>query len=287
MHKDLILTNPQTDALAFKISAITNGAFFLRDPESDFYSLLLVVHGNGVLQYDLKKEPFSDNTLMRFPIYQPFRLRAEKDFKGYLLQFDADFFWNHKYRTDLPSKNALFGQSGEPLTLLNEEEVSRLLFPLEQLQNEFNDDAIGQYELMVSYAQIFLISASRIIANNCRQEKIRDKYEPQLLRRLIGAIEKYYAAKHSPTEYGKLLNVSVKTLNRVTRSQVNKTVTQVIAGRIIAEAKRELYLSTRPVKEIAARLGFNDEAYFSRFFKHHTGTSPQHYRRTVNPNKNA
>jgi AraC-like DNA-binding protein len=287
MHRDLILTNPQTDVLAFKISAITNGAFFSRDPESNFYSLLLVMHGNGVLHYDLKKQSFCDNTLMRFPIYQPFRLQAEKNFKGYLLQFDADFFWNHKYRTDLPGKNALFGQSGDPRTTLSEEEVSRLLFPLEQIQNEFNDDAIGQYELMVSYAQIFLITASRIIANNRLQEKLRDKYEPQILRRLIGAIEKYYATKHSPTEYSKLLNVSVKTLNRVTRLQANKTVTQVIAARIVAEARRELYLSSRPVKEIAARLGFNDEAYFSRFFKHHNGISPQHYRRTVNPDKNA
>jgi AraC-like DNA-binding protein len=222
---------------------------------------------------------------MRFPIYQPFRIQAGKDFRGYLLQLDADFFWNHKYRPELPCKDALFGQSGEPLTVVNDEELNRLLFPLEHMLREFDHDDIGQYELMVSYAQIFLIGASRIIANNLFHERLRDRYEPQLLRRLMGAIEKYFTSRHSPADYAKLLNVSVKTLNRVTKSQLNKTVTQVIAARIIAEAKRDLYLTTRAVKEIAASLGYNDEAYFSRFFKRHTGLSPQNYRKAVSCEK--
>jgi len=283
MDEELIITNPQTDNLAFKICPITSSTFFLQDMEFNFYSILLVVDGKGILQCDLKSQSFFGNTLMRFPIYQRFRLQAERDFKGYLLQLDADFFWNHRHRTDVPCKNALFGQPGEPLDVLNEDELRRLLFPLELMQKEFDNEALCQYELMISYAEIFLIRASRIITGNKLHEKSRNKREPQLLRRLIAAIEKYHSTRHSPTEYANLLNVTVKTLNRITRSQLNKTVTHLIAGRIVTEAKRELYLGTKPVKEIAARLGFNDEAYFSRFFKRHTRTSPGMYRKTVNP----
>ena len=283
MNEELIITNPQTDNLAFKISAITSSTFFLQDMEFDFYSILLVVDGKGILQSDLKSQSFFGNTLMRFPIYQRFRLQAERDFKGYLLQLNADFFWNHRHRTDVPCKNALFGQPGEPLDVLNEDELRRLLIPLELMQKEFDNDALGQYELMISYVEIFLIRASRIITGKKLHEKSRNNREPQLLTRLIAAIEKYYSARHSPSEYADLLNVTVKTLNRITKSQLNKTVTHLIAGRIVTEAKRELYLSTKPVKEIAAGLGFNDEAYFSRFFKRHTHTSPAMYRKTVNP----
>lgn len=283
MKEELTITNPQTEGLAFKIYAITGNGFFLQEMAFDFYSILLVVHGKGILEYDLKSQPFFENTLMRFPIYQPFRLQVESDFKGYLLQLDADFFWNHRHRTDVPCKNALFGQPSEPADVLKEDELKRLLIPLELMQKEFDNEAFCQYELMVSYAEIFLIRASRIVTRNKAHEKVRNKTEPHLLRRLIAAIEKYYPTRHSPTEYARLLNVSVKTLNRITKSQLNKTVTNLIAGRIVTEAKRELYLGTRQVKEIAARLGFNDEAYFSRFFKRHARMSPAIYRKTVNP----
>lgn len=55
----------------------------------------------------------------------------------------------------------------------------------------------------------------------------------------------------------------------------------LIAERIIIEAKRELYLTSKPVKSIAMELGFNDEFYFSRFFKTNTNVSPTGYRETV------
>lgn len=47
------------------------------------------------------------------------------------------------------------------------------------------------------------------------------------------------------------------------------------------EAKRELYLTNKPVKEIAMELGYEDEHYFSRFFKVNADISPQLYRDKV------
>ncbi len=282
MKDTLILSNPQTDTLAFKIYSITGNSFFSRDMESNFYSVLLVVEGQGILHYDLNNHRFCGYTLMRLPIYQPFRLQVEPNFRGYLLQLDAEFFWNHRRCRDVPCKNVLFDSSGQPLDALNEDDFKRLLIPLELMHKEFETPAICQYELMVSYAEIFLIRASRIISGNRLPDTLVKSDEPHLLRRLIGAIENYYSTKHSSSQYARLLNVTVKTLNRLTKSQLNKTVTSLIASRIITEAKRELYLTPRSVKEIATRLGFHDEAYFSRFFKRHAGMSPATYRKTVN-----
>lgn len=280
--EELIVRHPQTGALAFKIYSISDGAFFSRKLNFDFYSVLLVVQGKGNLQCDMESQPFFDKTLMRFPVYQPFHLQMEGDFRGYLLQLDTDFFWNHRRRAEVPCKNALFGQSGDHLGAISDEELKRLLTPLELMEKEFVNEALCQYELMISYAEIFLIRASRMVSGNELCEQLQVKHEPHLLRRLIALIEKYYGTRHSPSEYAGLLNVSTKTLNRLTKSQLNKTVTNLITARIVTEAKRELYPGTRQVKEIAARLGFDDEAYFSRFFKRHTGMSPARYRKTFN-----
>jgi AraC family transcriptional activator of pobA len=97
--------------------------------------------------------------------------------------------------------------------------------------------------------------------------------------------EEHYKIKHSPSEYADMLNMTTKSLNRLSKVYFNKTLSNLIAERIVIEAKRELYLTEKPVKKIAFELGFNDEFYFSRFFKSNTKISPQIYRDTVGFNR--
>jgi len=77
------------------------------------------------------------------------------------------------------------------------------------------------------------------------------------------------------------LNISANALAKITKKHFNKTLTDLISERIIIEAKRELYLTNKAVKEIAYELGYADEYYFSRFFKNNADISPQAYRDTV------
>jgi AraC-like DNA-binding protein len=94
-------------------------------------------------------------------------------------------------------------------------------------------------------------------------------------------IEANFRTKHSASEYAELMNISPKALAKITKSHFNKTLTDLISERIIIEAKRELYLTNKAVKEIAYELGYDDEHYFSRFFKNNADVSPQMYRDTV------
>jgi AraC family transcriptional regulator, transcriptional activator of pobA len=81
------------------------------------------------------------------------------------------------------------------------------------------------------------------------------------------------------------LNISSKALAKITKTYFNKTLTELISERIVIEAKRELYLTNKSVKEIAYELGYEDEHYFSRFFKTNADVSPQIYRETVGVGK--
>ena len=83
------------------------------------------------------------------------------------------------------------------------------------------------------------------------------------------------------SDYAKALNISAKALAKITKAHFNKTLTDLISERIIIEAKRELYLTNKAIKEIAYELGYEDEYYFSRFFKSNADISPQMYRDTV------
>ena len=78
-----------------------------------------------------------------------------------------------------------------------------------------------------------------------------------------------------------MLFVTAKTLGKVSKAYYNKSISCIINERIIIEAKRELYLTNKAIKEIAYELGYEDEYYFSRFFKVNADVSPQLYRETV------
>jgi YesN/AraC family two-component response regulator len=50
---------------------------------------------------------------------------------------------------------------------------------------------------------------------------------------------------------------------------------------VILEAKKLIHLTHKSMKEIAAELNFDDENYFSRYFKKHTGIPPSQFRESV------
>ncbi|MBP1848657.1 helix-turn-helix domain-containing protein [Rhizobium halophytocola] len=103
----------------------------------------------------------------------------------------------------------------------------------------------------------------------------RDRARLALLERMIA--EDFRA--HLPvTDYARRLGVSATHLNRITTIQTGKPVSRLIAERIVTEAKRELAMTMRPIGEIADSLGFDDQAYFSRFFSSKAGLSPRAYR---------
>jgi AraC-like DNA-binding protein len=79
--------------------------------------------------------------------------------------------------------------------------------------------------------------------------------------------------QHSPADYAELLYISPKALAKITKSYFNKPLSSLINERIIIEAKRELYLTDKTIKEIV-ELGYEDEYYFSRFFKVNADVSP-------------
>ena len=65
------------------------------------------------------------------------------------------------------------------------------------------------------------------------------------------------------------------------KKQYGKTPSKLIRERLTLEAKRLLHLTYKSIKEIAHELGFNDEFYFSRYFKKEVGVSPKVFREKV------
>lgn len=275
------LVNPQTNVLAFTLVQLNDDNYFKGLKSYNCYKVILIRKGKGQLTFDTAKYEFSENCLIRFPIYQPFQIEADGPIEGTLIQFHPDFFWNHKYEMELTSKQVLFKSIGEiPLIEITKKEMALLMHPLNELLLELKGDNLGRYDITISWVKIFMIYASRIeegrgIINAERLSEVHYN-----IRELINAVEQHFQRKHRPADYARLLNVTVKTLNRMARQHLEKTVGDMISERLITQAKHELFLSDKPVKQIALELGFHDVAYFSRFFKVRTNASPNIYRKS-------
>ena len=75
-----------------------------------------------------------------------------------------------------------------------------------------------------------------------------------------------------------MLNLSTYQLNAITKTTLGKTCSDLINEYIILESKRYLLATSNQVNQIAYHLGYEDVSYFIRFFKKHTGYSPETFR---------
>ena len=84
---------------------------------------------------------------------------------------------------------------------------------------------------------------------------------------------------HAPlSRYAQALGITVGQLSRLCREVLGISALDVLNQRLLHEAQRELAYSNMSVKQLAGILGFVDDAYFGRFFKKQTGTTPKAFR---------
>lgn len=282
--KTFTLINPQNGNLAFKIFSFEDNSSFDHLQRHNYYTILLIAEGNGKLKADFSEYDFIANTMLCFTPYQPFMIKSEKTLKGVAIHFHPDFFCIHKHQNEVACNGVLFNDIYKPpVVVLEQKDADNFYAVIEQMKAEMENLQLAQYELLVSYLKIFLITASRLKVNQSPQatKDFVGTKEPFILQTLKDAIEQHYKTKHTASDYAMLLHISPKALAKITKTHFNKTLTDLIAERIVIEAKRELYLTNKTVKEIAYELGYEDEYYFSRFFKTNADVSPQLYRDTV------
>jgi AraC family transcriptional regulator, transcriptional activator of pobA len=279
--------------MVFKVVALGDTESQEAIQRLNHYSMILITEGGGTVQADFAEYSFSGNTLLCFAPYQPFRIVAP-GIKGFVVNFHPDFFCIYRHHKDVGCHGVLFNNIYRPpFHALEGAVYEKLLSIIGDMRQELEAEALGQHELLASLLRIFLITATRSkaalpelpgLGDRGEEGKVEDgkrAEEPFVMQKLKNAIEEHYRQKHSAGEYASLLHISPKALARITKHHFNRTLTNMIAERIVIEAKRELYISGKAVKEIAYELGFTDEYHFSRWFKNKAAISPQVYRNQV------
>lgn len=88
-----------------------------------------------------------------------------------------------------------------------------------------------------------------------------------------------YSKKHLVSQYADILRLPPKELLRAFKRRGFDKPSEIIKDRILLEVKKLLINTDLDVKEIGEKLGFEDSAYFSRFFKKNTGETALEFRK--------
>lgn len=284
IHQNVFtLINPQNGNLAFKLLSFDDNSHFDHLQRNNYFSLIWITKGHGKVKADFAEHHFEEDSLLAFSPYQPFMICTKEDIQGIAIHFHPDFYCIHMHQKEVSCNGVLFNNVYQPpFTRITDQAKITFQMVIDQMKTEIQNEELAQYELLISYLKIFLITASRLKTEQLEELKSTpDSKEPFILQNLKDAIEDHFKTKHSAGHYAEMLNISPKALARLSKNYFNKTLTDLIAERIIIEAKRELYMTNKTVKEIAYQLGYDDEHYFSRFFKTNADVSPQLYRETV------
>nr|WP_208803783.1 helix-turn-helix domain-containing protein [Xanthomonas hyacinthi] len=107
------------------------------------------------------------------------------------------------------------------------------------------------------------------------------------VRAFLALVDRHYREHWPLQRYADQLQLSPSHLGALCRQEAGAPPLQLIQRRIILEAQRSLVYTTLTVQQVATLLGFDDPAYFSRYFARNAGCSPNAFRRRAATGKAA
>ena len=252
-------------------------AFVVNKPEQvDPYTIYWIREGKGTYHIDFEEYTFEGNIIFFLSPGQVFSVSSEKIKEAYKLSFQRDFYCIQTHDQEISCNGVLFNNVYDsPYVIPKPKDIQRLSLLLEDLIEEFNNENSGQYDMLQSYLKQFIIHSVRVKKEDFI---VKEETETKLYKDFSVLVEQNFKKMHSVSAYADRLGVSPKSITKHFQKLGTATPSDFIKNRIILEAKRQLLYSEHSVKEIAFDLGFNDPAYFTRFFTKATQKSPLNFK---------
>lgn len=236
----------------------------------NFYILSFLYEGSINHLSDFENKPVSAPAILMLDIDQVHTHPEIGASKMVSIAFSTDFISSE---TDyfLAKVSDLFARLYLPVSPTELEELDKIV---EMMSKEINRE-IPNEELIRALLNVTVIQCLAISDNHL----VFDNYYQGIFSNFKKLLKKNHHKQHQVKFYADQLNVTTATLNQSIKKSTLKTPKQLIDEQLLLEAKRLLYWSNAPAKEVAWKLGFETDSYFNHFFKKHTGETPKEFQR--------
>lgn len=240
------------------------------------YQIVFVLRGHGVAWAESARAQFRPPALMVTPSGSVHGFEFEPGTTGYVVSMSDELHRDLARRE--PEIRALFAGpvmiEVEPRSL----RATDLSRGFHMLAREFARSASGHDLALHGWLEVVLANVLRLAQQRPNAADPVIGQRRRLVARFNELIESRFRKGESLVAYATALNVSASRLRNACLAMTGQAPIQLIHARILLEAKRQLLYTDHPVCTIGYALGFEDAAYFTRFFSRRAGLSPRAFR---------
>jgi AraC-like DNA-binding protein len=271
----------ETSPVFFELHRIQleNSCVASHSHRSDHYKIYFLEEGKGRYQIDFQEFEIDGTGIFCLSPGQVLTVESEAMKSGYQIAFNREFYCVETHGKEIACNGVLFNNVHRATVLqLSETATDAYRLIVQNMIRELENPGKAHREMLETYLRMFLIEVLRMYDEQAGWESGDNDTESRLAESFIALVEKHFRTIHAVSDYAEKLFVSPKSLAKRLNAHGYKTPTEIIRDRVILEAKRDLRYTSKTVKEIAFDLGFEDPAYFTRYFKKAARESPLAYR---------
>ena len=242
----------------------------------DLHHVFLLQAGGGRVHADETSIDFRAPCLVIVPAGVVHGFRFEEDSAGRVLTYSDPLLRLIASRSSevaAPFERALWTGACED---------TQLDGVLQQLKLELGWAAPGHEFAVESILSTVLVWVRRFYLHAQQESHVPAGPRAMLVARYRAFIEERFRDHPSVEESASALGVTPPVLRNACRLVAGESPGQVLKERLSLEAQRLMRYSNMSISQIAVYLGFEDPAYFSRFFTSISGESPRQFRNKTN-----
>ncbi len=258
---------------------IDNVPIFDYPTRLDLAVLAIVTGGNSKIGVNLKDYYLKKNDLVITLPDQIIQIYEQsEDFSGIFFVLSRSFTDEISVSLDriLP---IFFYIKDNSSTELNDDEVASIIkyhsFLWEKVRNKNN---VYRREIAKNMIRALVFEMYSIFESHLPIKKYKSRKE-EIFESFLLSVSRNFLKERSVTFYADQLFLTPKHLSRVVKEVSGRSAGEWIDEQVVLEAKAKLKSSSFTVMEIADQLGFPNQSFFGKYFKHHTGKSPSEYRK--------
>jgi AraC family transcriptional activator of pobA len=240
------------------------------------HQMIFVVRGRGVAQAESARTQFRPPALMVMPAGAVHGFEFEPGTSGYVASISVEL--QHDLARREPEIGALFAAPATFEFQPQELRATDLAQAFRMLAREFARSSSGHSLALQGWLEVLLANLLRLAQQRPSVADPEVGQQRRLVARFNELIETRYRSSEPLATYASMLNVSESRLRSACLAMTGRSPMQLVHARIVLEAKRQLLYTDQPVRKIAYELGFEDAAYFTRFFSRQARFSPRAFR---------
>lgn len=242
----------------------------------NLHQLLLVHRGRGEARTDSTVSEFRPPAVIIVPAGTVHAFDFEPDTQGFVASVDVDLL--EELATRDRGIRAVFDAAVTLQLSAAAIRATDLRHGFQMFAREFNRFAPGRAAALPGLLVVILANVLRLSHTFGKAADTATGRHQLLIAQFRELIENRFRSNVTLVEYAKALSVSESCLRTACLHVTQQSPMRLVHARQLLEAKRQLLYTNMSISEIAYALGFEDSAYFTRFFTQRAGVSPRGFR---------